>query len=116
LAFTPDGRELVSAAFRRGPEGLFVEVSSWDTASGEPSRWFTCRAAVEAIAFSADCERVAWASRDEIAIWDVRGQKPIRTIRRDGQFERRIERGLAFSPAGKTVSCLTYRAAKLSRA
>jgi WD40 repeat protein len=104
LAFAPDGRELVTAAYRRGPDGVFIEVCSWDAASGEPGRRFTCGTVVGGLALSPNADRVACASRDEIAVWDVRQQKLIRTIRRACPVEGWSQRGVIFSPDGKTIA------------
>ena len=67
LAFSPNGRTLVSAAGHRG-----ASVQLWDVATGKPGRQLSQLGGVETIAFSPDGQWLATGGGDGVLrMWDV---------------------------------------------
>jgi WD40 repeat protein len=92
LAFSPDGKTLVSAGYDK-------LIRFWDVESkkevGEVSGDATC------LAYSPDGQPLASGCRHELGLrlWDPKERKEIRSIQIPGQYVH----SLAFSPDGKTI-------------
>lgn len=95
IAFSPDGKTLVSASWDR-------TVRLWDVATGKEMRAFIGhQAQVECVAFSPDGKQIASAGWDRtLRLWDVATGKEIRQI---GEHPDGIL-AIAFSPDGQTLA------------
>ncbi|KAJ9601901.1 hypothetical protein H2200_013616 [Cladophialophora chaetospira] len=95
MAFSPDGKQLVSASHGR-------TVRLWDTGSATPLQTLEGRSGgVSAVAFSPDGKQLVSTSDDEtVRLWDVVSGAPLQQLR--GHFGR--VSAVAFSPDGKQLA------------
>jgi WD40 repeat protein len=109
LAFTPDGRALVSAS--PAADGAEDVLTFWDVQSGKELRRLRTPLAYRhdvgaAVAFSGDGRFMALGLQDTtVRLWDVAAARELRTLR---GHERRSGLGtifcVAFAPDGKTLA------------
>jgi WD40 repeat protein len=72
MAFSPDGRLLLTGGFSEFTEQNPVKAMLWDISSGKPLRSMPSARRVRAAAFSSDGTRAATASLDRtVSIWAV---------------------------------------------
>jgi RNA polymerase sigma factor (sigma-70 family) len=97
LAFTPDGKTLLSGAFYTDPA-----IRLWDPLSGrETARWNGHTAGIAALAISPDGKLVASGSQDQtLRLWDFATGKELRRL---GKTEHNVN-SLAFSPEGNSLA------------
>ncbi|HYT89758.1 MAG TPA: hypothetical protein VEL76_13705 [Gemmataceae bacterium] len=95
LAFTPDGKTLISASGDR-------LIRLWDpAASKEVHRLEGHTAAVVSLALTPDGKRLASGGADRtVRVWDLAGRKEVRRI----EGHRRDVTSLAFSPDGTQLA------------
>jgi WD40 repeat protein len=100
MAFTPDGKTLVTAAGRGA--GSPMPLTLWDvTTRKELARLTGHRTAVEALAMSGDGKLLASADQDgRVIIWDLAARKPKATLKGP-----RYLRQLAFTPDDSALAC-----------
>lgn len=110
LAFSPDGRTLVSA---QGPElsnvlfyqpeklGKDRELHFWDVATGKrKSTLLQADPGAVAFSLSPDGRRMAVAGRDSVHLWTVAEARELPR----GPGHRTVIRAVAWSPDGKTIA------------
>jgi WD40 repeat protein len=97
LAFTPDGRQLVSA-------GRFTGAIDWlDCSTGESNKQFKLDKQVAAVAFTADGGKLAVSDSDtSTSLWDVKSGSSRPLFRSTGDIE-----AMDISPNGKFVATAT---------
>jgi WD40 repeat protein len=102
VAFSPDGNYLATASGLRGPVNMPGEVTLWEAATGEPVRRFEHPGAVRSVAFSLDRKRLllAWASDNEVKVWNLKEQHPALTLR----GHKGVVYSVAFSPHGEHLA------------
>ena len=103
MAFSADGERVATASWRAMREGWYLTRFStarvWDVQSGETLATLNHDDKVNAVAFSADGERVATASDDHTArVWDVQSGETLTTLNHDDRI-----RAIAFSADGSRV-------------
>ena len=91
MAFSPDGRRLVSACFDR-------HMVVWDATTGRRLQTFgPCDGLVLGVAFSPDGSRLASAGEDKtVRVWEAATGREVLDLR--GHTE--LSQGVAFSPDG----------------
>jgi len=96
VAFSPDGKRLVSPSFDK-------TMKVWDLESGQAIQTFEVRTdQVKSLAFSPDSKRLVMASKDEkvIRLWDTVNGKEIQPLKGHKYYIDSV----AFSPDGKRVA------------
>ena len=98
LAFSPDGRLLVSGG------GYDYLIKLWDVASGKHVATFSTGSGASSLAFSPDGKLLAAIAWGEVELWDVASRKRVAEI---DAHERNSPYGgnaVAFSPDGKLLA------------
>jgi WD40 repeat protein/serine/threonine protein kinase len=100
VAFSPDGKRLVSAGGAGG--GMPGEVKVWDAQTGQELQTLKGHSNfVYGVTFSPDGKRLASACRDKtVKLWDAQTGQELLTIK---ELESRVH-SLAFSPDGKHLA------------
>ncbi len=104
MAFSPDGKQLVTAGTVLDAAGKVVaaEVRFWDMDTGREIRALRGHTgSIDGMAYSPDGRRLATASPDQtVKLWDVIAGRELRTLAR----LRGAVHGVAFRPDGRQIA------------
>ena len=100
VAFSPDGRQIVSAATGQGPDT--GEIRLHDAVTGQAVLTVPMNEGrIAGVAFSPDGRRIASASHDKtVRVWDAETGRELLTLR---GHEEEVQ-SVAFSPDGKWIA------------